>query len=130
MKNHISPVNIKANIILSLIREMFFKRILHLNVKVVFIISLLIFCITSCVFLPETADNQQYYNQCKMATKKLTLKVNVDKEYSMCGGKDFKEDPLVCLVANGVVASASIVVSGSIVLIGNTIHWLEYQVSC
>jgi hypothetical protein len=109
---------------------MFFKRIFHLNFKVVFIISLLFSCITSCVFLPETAEEQQYYNQCKMATKKLTLKLNVDKQNSLCGGKDFKEDPLVCLVANGVVASASIVVSGSIVLIGNTIHWLEYKTSC
>ncbi|NQZ89416.1 MAG: hypothetical protein HRT54_17710 [Colwellia sp.] len=101
-----------------------------MNIKVVFIISLFFFCLTSCVFLPETADNQQYYDQCKMVTKKLTLKANINKKHSLCGGKDFKDDPIVCLVANGVIASASIVVSGSIVLIGNTIHWLEYKASC
>jgi hypothetical protein len=103
---------------------------LRLHFKNVLITLLLFFCLTSCVFLPETSENQQYYNECEMATKKLTLKADVSKKYSMCGGKDLKDEPLICLLASGVVASASIVVSGSIVLIGNTIHWLEYKASC
>jgi hypothetical protein len=65
-----------------------------------------------------------------MATKKLTLKADVNQKYSVCDGGDKKDELLICLVASGVVASASLIVSGSIVLIGNTIHWLEYKASC
>jgi len=86
--------------------------------------------VSSCVFLPTTAEKQKYYNKCKMATKKLTLEPHVNSDYSLCHGKDVKKDPLFCLLLSGVVTSASIVVSGSIVLIGNTIHWLEYQSGC
>jgi hypothetical protein len=109
---------------------MFLIRFFHLKFKVLFITPLLLFSLTSCVFLPKTAEDQQYYEQCEMATKKLTLKADISNEYSLCGGKDLMDEPLFCLVASGVVASASIVVSGSIVLIGNTIHWLEYKASC
>jgi hypothetical protein len=101
-----------------------------LKFKITFIISILFFCVTSCVFLPESAQEQNYYNQCEMATKKLTLKADISKKYSMCGGKELKGEPLICLVASGVVGSVSLVVSGSIVIIGNSIHWLEYKTSC
>ncbi len=65
-----------------------------------------------------------------MLTKKLTLKPKVRKEYSLCSGKEFLDDPIVCMVFNGVIATATIVVSGSIVVIGNTVHWLEYKSGC
>jgi hypothetical protein len=107
-----------------------FKRGLHLNLKIIFINSILLFCVSSCVFLPETAVEQKYYNQCEMATKNLTLNADISKKYTMCGGQDLKEEPLICLVASGVVGAASLVVSGSIVLIGNSIHWIEYKTSC
>ena len=65
-----------------------------------------------------------------MATKKLTLEPKISKKYSLCRGKEFRDDPLVCMMLNGVIASATIIVSGSIVVIGNTIHWLEYKSGC
>jgi hypothetical protein len=86
-----------------------------LNLKIIFIAFFLFFCITSCVFLPKTAADQKYNNQCKMATKKLTLKADVNQKYSVCDGGDKKDELLICLVASGVVASASLIVSGSIV---------------
>jgi hypothetical protein len=109
---------------------MFLKRVLHLKLKIIFIIFILLFCVSSCVFLPKTSAEQKYYNQCEMATKKLTLNADISKKYSMCGGQDLKEEPLICLVASGVVGAASLVVSGSIVIIGNSIHWIEYKTSC
>lgn len=86
--------------------------------------------VSSCVFLPTTAERQKYYDKCKMATKKLTLEPHIDRDYSICHGRDVKKEPLMCLLLSGVVASASLVVSGSIVLVGNTIHWVEYQSGC
>lgn len=61
-----------------------------------------------------------------MATKQLTLELDVDRKYSMCNAKNMNKEPLVCMVGAGIVSSASIVISGSIVIIGNTLHWLEY----
>ncbi|WP_283788151.1 hypothetical protein QNI23_002830 [Bermanella sp. WJH001] len=39
-------------------------------------------------------------------------------------------DPLQALVLAGLSASVTIVVSGSVVIVGNTVHFLEKQGSC
>ena len=95
-----------------------------INLKPILVI--LLSCLaTSCVFYPKTSDSQSYYDECKMATKKLSLDVAVNGNF--CGSSN---DILYCLVAAGIVSSASIVISGSIVVVGNTLHWLEYQSGC
>ena len=41
-----------------------------------------------------------------------------------------KKNPACLLGIAVVVPAASLVVSGSVVLAGNTLHWLEYQGRC
>jgi hypothetical protein len=102
----------------------------ELNFRLLFCsVALSVIC-ASCAFLPETSENQEYYSKCKMSTKKLVLKADIDKKYSVCDASELKDTPLVCLVANGIVSSASIIISGSIVVLGNSIHWLEYKAGC
>lgn len=64
-----------------------------------------------------------------MATRSLDL------DYAQmtardCGGSS-NEAVAICLAAMGVVIPVgSLVASGSIVLVGNTMHWLEYHGTC
>ncbi|MEP0354498.1 MAG: hypothetical protein ABJH06_04520 [Paraglaciecola sp.] len=101
--------------------------------KIVTLTVVVVFC-TSCVFYPTTSDNQKYSSNCSMATRMLEL----DSKYvGIVGGSSFDEkhindedDLKFFLVAEGFVSATTLIVSGSIAVIGNTIHWLEYQVSC
>lgn len=93
----------------------------------IFNVFMLSFFLISCVFVPDTAQKQTNYDKCKMATKKLTLKSKVRSRYKVCDDKGLSEEPLLCLAISGLVGSAAYTVSGSIVVIGNTIHWVEYQ---
>ena len=83
--------------------------------------------LSSCAFVPEVSDTQEYYAECPMLTKKLTLNVT-NAEGELC---DEDDDIKACLVFMGAVLPVgSLIVSGSLVLAGNTLHWLEYEVSC
>lgn len=94
------------------------------------LLAFIVFLITSCVWVPKKSENQPYANDCKMVTKKYSLTPEVKKKYSACNVEEFAKEGPICLVLAGVVASASAVVSGSLVLVGNTIHWSEYKLSC
>ena len=57
------------------------------------------------------------------------LKVGTTGDYRLCQGS--AEAVTACLIAFGVVIPAgSLVVSGSVVLVGNTLRWVEYHGSC
>lgn len=89
---------------------------------------LAVFVLGSCTFTPKVAEQQDYASACDMTTKALTL----DKEvFAMTScGSDAKAIP-ACLLAYAIgIPALSLVVSGSIVVAGNTIHWLEYQGKC
>ncbi len=78
-----------------------------------------------CVAYPKSrhdADNKR----CDLITKSYTLEVNES------GLKVLKHtgDPIGALAISGVVFSVSTVVSGSMVVVGNTAHFLEKQGSC
>jgi len=93
-----------------------------------FIISLLtISLLSSCVFVPKESEKQKYADNCHMYTKQLTLSAQEIKGH-LCTSDDSAE---ACLMVYGVILPvSSFVISGSIVLIGNTLHWLEYQGPC
>ena len=69
----------------------------------------------SLSFVPETKAIKN--NDCQLVTKKWSL--------------EFKNrhlaESMEILVAIGAVAVGSLVVSGSVVVVGNSIHWLEQQ---
>ena len=80
--------------------------------------------LSSCVVVPEVDRYQDTPPDCKTYTKSMSLKT-VDR----------KSDGVVCadegcLAAFLVISAGSVLISGSIVLAGNTLHWLEYQGTC
>ncbi|MBA6340962.1 hypothetical protein H4J59_08165 [Colwellia sp. MB02u-10] len=82
--------------------------------------------LASCTFIPAIATKQPYYNNCDMLTKKLTLESTQLEDLDECNDKTLGE----CLVIIGIIGSASYIISGSIVLVGNTLHWSEHNLSC
>ncbi len=102
-------------------------ELLEFPMKLILIL-LLLACVCSCAYVPSSSGKQDLYNECDMTTKKLSIEKIGDADFCF---KDAKLNELIgCLVVGGFVASTSAVVSGSIVLIGNTIHWVEYQTTC
>ena len=76
--------------------------------------------VSSCIVYPKKVE---YYDaECEIMVKKLTLEVEVVTQ-NACS---YEEECLVLLGAS----AASAVVSGSIVVIGNTIYWLEKVGNC
>lgn len=63
-----------------------------------------------------------------MATRSLDLDYET-MSVGSCGGSD--EAAAACLAIFGIVIPVgSLVASGSVVLVGNTLHWLEYHGTC
>lgn len=77
-----------------------------------------------CVFVPRTTTN--YDAECMIETKKMALRPEQIGALGSCSGRDC----VVALAAFGVIAAASAVVSGSIVVVGNVVYWLEKQGKC
>lgn len=86
-----------------------------------FTLSLLV-SITSCAYLPASKPALNQDESCQMLTNELELKEVQLIESSHCAGD-------ACAIFIAVPAS-SFIVSGSIVLIGNTLHWLEKNGTC
>lgn len=83
--------------------------------------------VSSCSFVPKASENQEYFAECPMLTKQLTLSVT-ELEGGVC---DDDDDLEACLLTLGVVVPVgTLVLSGSIVVAGNTLHWLEYEATC
>ncbi len=94
----------------------------------VFLVLFISLFLTSCAFIPTTSNQQPYYAKCDMITKKLTLESTQRVVLDDCGGNN--NDIGECILAAGILVPVSFIVSGSIVLIGNTLHWSEYKLSC
>ena len=79
----------------------------------------------ACVFLPEVVEERE--NSCQLYTKQLRLEfAHADFSGVTCSG----EACTAVLTAMLVISATTLVVSGSIVVVGNTIHWIEQSVSC
>lgn len=86
--------------------------------------TMLLLSLTSCtVFLPEQSKSQYADEDCKLHTKSLVLKSETTPlNGSACG--------IDCMRMLLVVPAGSFVVSGSVVLVNNTLNWLEYSGRC
>lgn len=82
--------------------------------------------ISSCAFVPSSSPDQPYYYDCDMVTKKLTLKSTQMGELGDCDDGGIAE----CIIMTGILSTAILIVSGSVVLLGNTLHWSEYKLKC
>jgi len=93
--------------------------------KAVSFFVILIF-LSSCAVVPKTADDADN-SRCNLATKKMSLDVVGAKGGCPSGGGG--AGVIVCLTAAGVFAITGII-SSSLVIAGNTIHWIEKQGKC
>ena len=98
------------------------------NILKTLVLSLvIIFSFSSCVV--KAKNYSKSYSDCNIKSKKWELSYEqVNFNLSACNGSP---EPLPCLALMGVALPVvSTLISGSIVLVGNTIHWLEYEYKC
>jgi hypothetical protein len=101
----------------------------RLTVKAIATIPMISLLFLGCVFLPKASVKENRFTECKMSTPKWELSHKEFTDFSGCYGS--AEETGVCLAVIGIIIPAgSLIVSGSIVLVGNTVHWLEYQGRC
>lgn len=77
--------------------------------------------LAACIVTPKTIDDVQH-RDCRLVTRKWELETSV-----VGAGACINEACVAALLALPVVSGA---ISGSIVLVGNTLHWLEAQGRC
>ena len=85
---------------------------------------LCVMALAGCVVVPVTRD--VYDPDCRLMRREVTLEAAVVGQFHSCGGQECT----ALLVTLGVVSAASLVVSGSIALVGNVAFWLEHEANC
>lgn len=77
-----------------------------------------------CVVVPRTTET--YDEECNFYTRQVTLDAAYIGAIGHCQGPDCA----YALAALGIVAAASAVVSGTIMIAGNVVYWIERQGKC
>lgn len=98
--------------------------------KILTLLSFILF-LPSCTFIPKIVDDPDN-SRCNLSTSKRVLDVTAegsDEFLHECADSD-SHAASGCLVFATLYSTASAIISGTIVAIGNTIHWLEKQVKC
>lgn len=86
----------------------------------------------ACVYLPVVDQQHMQRESCQTVSKKLTLSANNRFSNDLLNGKLCTPrdcDARAIVLALAIPASTAIV-SGCIVLLGNTVYWLEYTGRC
>jgi hypothetical protein len=76
------------------------------------------------VFLPSTIE--VYDPECQVVAKRMTLQEVQVAAIGSCQNQSC----VAMILAIGATAAASVIVSGSIVIVGNIAYWLERQSTC
>ena len=89
-------------------------------------LSIIALALSACVYVPTVKERDAAEAECKTLTQSMAMDAVEVGGHGGCHGDD-----CAALLAGAVIVSAgSAIISGSIVLTGNTIHWLEYQGTC
>jgi len=80
--------------------------------------------ISGCIYYPKRVE--VYDSDCNIKTRKLALGVIASNSVPNCSGGNAG----ACLAAIAAVGPVTAVVSGSIVVIGNTLYWMEKEGRC
>jgi hypothetical protein len=93
-----------------------------MNTRKPFATVSLALALSACVVVPAEDTNE--VASCNTHTKSMTLKMaDARLDRLACGDE-------ACLAVILAVSAGSLIVSGTVVLTNNTVHWLEYQGSC
>lgn len=84
------------------------------------------FALAGCVFVPQTVT--EYDTACQLRVKRMELKA-MPRGFMRAGGCQGEACAAV-LVTAGLVTVGSMVISGSIVVVGNAAYWIEKQGRC
>ena len=84
----------------------------------------LLVTLQACVFVPRTTEVYDF--DCRVSSRQMDLQAVEIGGFGRCQSRECA----VILVAVGATAAASAVVSGSIVVVGNVVYWLEKQGRC
>ena len=96
--------------------------------------GLLLLLLIGCVYVPKQVT--QYDEECNIELKKYVLtRTDIHPTQVYIGINRCSDEACVALFLGGIVGYSligpvSALVSGSIVITGNTIHWLERQGQC
>ena len=80
---------------------------------------LVLFFVSGCFYLPKFEESKN--DNCELVTKKMTIE-NIGEFPQGCNDE--------CLLIALGVATTSYIVSGSIAVVGNTVHWIEKKGRC
>jgi hypothetical protein len=85
--------------------------------------------LASCVFVASESQNQYRSDDCDVSSKKLTLSTTELRVGVSCHGSS--EMLAACMVTYGVIVPVgSLILSGSVVVVGNVLNWIEKQGRC
>ena len=87
-------------------------------------LAVMTLALQACVFVPRTTEVYDF--DCRVSSRQMDLQAVEIGGLGRCHGRECG----VILVAVGATAAASAVVSGSIVVVGNVVYWLEKQGRC
>ena len=89
------------------------------------------FLLQSCVFFPRTTSENK--TLCHLQPRQMELDVtDISGDFGLHHHNMHCDDDCLAVTLGGivVVSAGSAIVSGSIVVVGNTLHWLEEQGRC
>ena len=86
---------------------------------------LLVGLLTGCMVSTQVV--QHYDDECHIVTKHVELNKPQFEGINYCRNA---ADCIGNLVGLGVMSAASVVISGSVVVVGNAVYWLEKQGQC
>lgn len=93
-------------------------------------LSLMAMCclLNACVYYPTTHHNQP--KNCDVITQKLTLEEKSIADGRVIPGSCSGDACAALAIVVAAVPAGTFLVSGSIVVVGNVVHWLEVEGTC
>ena len=99
---------------------------------------LIIFILSACVYVPRVNEGDVAMNACRTYSKSMSLEQIELLSHSStdsyqpvaCNGQGGQECAVFLAAGAAIVVAGSAIVSGTIVVVNNTAHWMEYQGTC
>lgn len=88
------------------------------------LVALVLPGLAACVVVPVTRD--VYDPDCRMMRREVALEAAMLGQFHSCAGQECS----MLLATLGVVSAATLVVSGSLAIVGNIVYWLEHEANC